>query len=117
MRGTGRMTNRMHHQVHGLCRVVFMLVATQLALPMAWGAPVGERPLTVDDLLKLSHVGNAIARPGHDVFVWEQSPPYDTLSDYGAGTTGTWQGSDFEIFTVGPDMSVPKRLFQPHDNT
>jgi hypothetical protein len=59
-------------------------------------------------------VGRAAVRPGSDTFVWEQSPPYDTLSDYGAGISETWWGSDFEIWTVGPDAAVPRRLFQPH---
>jgi dipeptidyl aminopeptidase/acylaminoacyl peptidase len=113
MGGHARMTNRVRNRAHVFCGAASTLLAIPLALTMAWGAVAGERSLTVDDLLKLSHVGNAIAQPGRDVFVWEQSPPYDTLSDYGAGSTGTWQGSDFEIFSVGPGTSVPKKLFQP----
>jgi dipeptidyl aminopeptidase/acylaminoacyl peptidase len=88
-----------------------------LVVPAAYGAVGGERPLTVDDLLKLSDVGKAVARPGTGTFVWEQSPPYDTLSDYGAGITGTWQGSDYAIFTVGLNAKVPRKLFRPRDGT
>jgi dipeptidyl aminopeptidase/acylaminoacyl peptidase len=94
-----------------------VLIATMPAVPVATGAVGDERPLTVDDILKLSDVGRAAVRPKSDTFVWEQSPPYDTLSDYGAGTTGTWQGSDYEIFTAGPDSNAPKRLFRPHSRT
>jgi dipeptidyl aminopeptidase/acylaminoacyl peptidase len=117
MGGTGLMMNLLRYRIHVFQPVAWMLLALPLALPMAGQAAAGERPLTVDDLLKLSHVGNALAQPGRDVFVWEQSPPYDTLSDYGAGSTGTWQGSDFEIFTAGPDTHVPKKLFQPRERT
>jgi dipeptidyl aminopeptidase/acylaminoacyl peptidase len=98
-------------------RAALVLLAAALVVPTTHGAAGDERSLTVDDLLKLSGVGRAIAQPGSDTFVWEQSPPYDTLTDYGAGTTGTWQGSDHEIFTVGPDAKVPRKLFRPHDGT
>jgi dienelactone hydrolase len=94
-------------------RAALVLLPTALLVPVTHGAVDGERPLTVDDILKLSDVGRAAARPGSDTFVWEQSPPYDSLSDFGAGTTGTWQGSDFEILTVSPESSGPRRLFQP----
>jgi dipeptidyl aminopeptidase/acylaminoacyl peptidase len=76
-----------------------------------------ERPLTVDDILKLSDVGRAAVRPGTDMFVWEQTPPYDTLADYGAGTTGTWQGSDYAVFTVGGKSEKPVKLFEPPART
>jgi len=117
MGSSGSTTPRLRGRIQAFHRAAFMLLTLPFALPMAWGAVAAERPLTVNDLLKLSYVGNAIAQPGRDVFVWEQSPPYDTLSDYGSGDTGTWQGSDFEIFTVGPDSGVPKKLFQPHERT
>jgi dipeptidyl aminopeptidase/acylaminoacyl peptidase len=113
----GPMKFRLRSQNWVTRRAACVLLTMPLGLSMAFAAVGGERRLTVDDLLKLSHVGNAIAQPGHDVFVWEQSPPYDTLSDFGAGVTGTWQGSDFEIFTVGLDAHVPKMLFQPHERT
>jgi hypothetical protein len=90
---------------------VVALFAVLLLAPEAGRAIGGERPLTVDDILKLSDVGRAIARPGSDAFVWEQSPPYDTLTDFGAGTTGTWQGSDYLIYAVSPQSPLPERLF------
>ena len=71
----------------------------------------------MDDILKLSDLGRAAAQPGTDTFVWEQSLPYDTLDDYGAGTTGTWQGSDYEIHTVAAQSPVPRRLFPPAPRT
>jgi len=102
------------HAFHTAAWVLLRLLVTLL---IARGAVAAERPLTVDDLLKLSYVGHAIAQPGHDVFVWEQSPPYDTVSDYGAGISGTWQGTDYEIFTVAPDTGVSRKLFSPREKT
>lgn len=98
-------------------RTALVLLMMSLAGQSTYGAVGDERPLTVDDLLKLSDVGTAMAQPGTDTFVWEQSPPYDTLRDYGAGITGTWQGSDYAIFTVGPNTKVPRRLFRSPDGT
>ena len=97
--------------------VVVLALAAVLAIAPAHGANGGERPFTVDDLLKLSDVGGAVARPGSDTFVWEQSPPYDSLTDFGAGVTGTWQGSDYEIFVAGPEAKAPRQLFQPRRGT
>jgi dienelactone hydrolase len=94
-----------------------MALAMTLFVSLANGAVRYERPFTVDDLLKLSDVGRAAVRPGTNTFVWEQSPPYDTLGDYGAGTTGTWQGGDYEIFTVDSGSPVPRKLFQPRERT
>jgi hypothetical protein len=94
-----------------------MALAMTLFVSLANGAVRDQRPLTVDDLLKLSDVGRAAVRPGTDTFVWEQSPPYDTLGDYGAGTTGTWYSSDYEIFTVESGSNVPRKLFQPRERT
>ena len=85
-----------------------MALAMTLFVSLAHGAVRDERPFTVDDLLKSSDVGRATVRPRTNTFVWEQSPPYDTLGDYGAGTTGTWAGSDYEIFTVESDSNVPR---------
>jgi len=93
----------------------FALLSMALATAATYGAVSGERPLTVDDLLRLSDVGRAIAQPGTDTFVWEQSPPYDTLSDYGIGAQGTWYGGDYHIFTAGPNNKTPRELFRPHD--
>jgi dipeptidyl aminopeptidase/acylaminoacyl peptidase len=95
-----------------LSRAAQALLAMALLLPSAHCA-AGERPLTVDDILKLSHVGRAAARPGSNTFVWEKSPPYDTLGDYGSGDTATWWDSDAEIWTVGPNSAIPRRLFRP----
>lgn len=114
---TGSLMLRVRARIQAFHRAALLFVTLPLAFPMAWGAVATERPLTVDDLLKLSYVGNAIAQPGHDVFVWEQSPPYDTLSDYGAGSNGTWQGTDFQIFTVGPHTDIPRKLFKPQEST
>jgi dienelactone hydrolase len=96
---------------------VLTVLAVVLFVSLANGAVGDERAFTVDDLLKLSDVGRAAVRPGTNTFVWEQSPPYDTLGDYGAGTTGTWQGSDYEIFTVESGSNVPRKLFQPRERT
>jgi dienelactone hydrolase len=96
---------------------VLMALSMTLFISLAHGAVRDERPFTVDDLLKLSDVGRAAVRPGTNTFVWEQSPPYDTLGDYGAGITGTWQGGDYEIFTVESGSNVPRKLFQPRDRT
>lgn len=93
------------------------LLAAALAIPTAYEAVGGERPLMVDDILKLSDVGRGAAQPGSDRFVWEQSPRYDTLSDYGAGTAAAWQGNDYEIFTIAPTSTLPERLFQPYKAT
>ena len=98
-------------------RMTVLVLAVLMLTRPASGVGVGERPLTIDDILHLSDLGRAAAQPGTDTFVWEQSPPYDTLDDYGAGTTGTWQGSDFEIFMVSPQSPVPRRLFQPTPRT
>jgi dienelactone hydrolase len=94
-----------------------MALAMTLFVSLAYGAARDEKPFTVDDLLKMSDVGRAAVRPGTNTFVWEQSPPYDTLGDYGAGTSGTWAGSDYEIFTVESDSNVPRKLFQPRERT
>jgi hypothetical protein len=95
-----------------------LLVLTMTVfVPRVNDADGAQRALTVDDLLKLANVGTATVRPGTDTFVWEQSPPYDTLSDYGAGTTGTWQGSDFDIFTAGVNSTASSKLFQPQPRT
>ena len=98
-------------------KAALMSLAMTLFVSLANGAVRDERPFTVDDLLKLSGVGKAAVRPGTDTFVWEQSPPYDTLGDYGAGTTGTWQSSDYVIFTVESGSNVPRKLFQPRERT
>jgi dipeptidyl aminopeptidase/acylaminoacyl peptidase len=66
--------------------------------------------LTVDDLLKISDVGTGMARPDSDTFVWEESPPYDGLGDYGNGVTGTWQNSDYQIKSAAGDASKPVKL-------
>ena len=94
-----------------------MTLAMTLFVSLANGDVKGERPFTVDDLVKLSGVGKAAVQPGTNTFVWEQSPPYDTLGDYGAGTQGTWQGGDYEIFTVDSGSNVPRKLFQPVERT
>jgi dienelactone hydrolase len=117
------MDNARRAAAHSRNRVLsFSLVAriwmaAAMLATLSGVASAAERPLTVDDVLKLSHVGRAVARPGGDTFVWEQSPPYDTLRDYGAGISETWWGSDYEIWTVGPDSTIPRRLFRPHDRT
>jgi hypothetical protein len=117
MRNSWRIARRPRNLMQAFFRAALVLLATALVTPVTYGAVGNERPLTVDDLLKLSDVGRAIVQPGSDAFVWEQSPPYDTLTDYGAGSTGTWQGSDYEIFTVDPNAKVPIKLFQPHGGT
>jgi dienelactone hydrolase len=99
------------------CGTATVLLVASLVLPVAYAAVGAERPLTVDDMLKLSDVGRGAARPGSDQFVWEQSPPYDTLGDYGAGEGGAFEGNDYEIFTVRPGSTLPERLFQPHEAT
>jgi len=103
--------------VRVLSSIALVLLAMMVFLPRANAAVSLGRPLTVDDLLRLSSVGKAVARPGSDTFVWEQSPPYDTLGEYGAGTTGTWQGSDYEILTVASESGAPRKLFQPQERT
>jgi dienelactone hydrolase len=94
-----------------------VLLAMALFVPSTNGALSAERPLTVDDVLKLSNVGKAAVRPGSDTFVWEQSPPYETLTDYGAGISATWWGSNYAIWTVASRSATPKWLFQPHNRT
>jgi dipeptidyl aminopeptidase/acylaminoacyl peptidase len=84
---------------------------------MSCGAAEAARPLTVDDILKLSDVGSAIARPGTDDFVWEQSPPYDSLGDYGQGGAATWFHADYHIMTAGDSGGPPRTLFQPAPHT
>jgi dipeptidyl aminopeptidase/acylaminoacyl peptidase len=117
MRNTWRIALRARSCTRAFGRAALVLLLAAIVIPVTYGAVGGERPLTVDDLLKLSDVGGAIAQPGTDTFVWEQSPPYDTLTDYGTGTTGTWQRSDYEIFTVAPGAKVPRKLFRPRDGT
>lgn len=117
MRGCWQMAARLNSRIRSPSGAVSSLLAVVICVIWIQEAFSSERPLTVDDILKLSHVGHAAARPGSDAFVWEQSPPYDTLSDFGAGTTGTWQGSDFEIHTLESHSTVPKRLFQPRAGT
>jgi dienelactone hydrolase len=56
-------------------------------------------------------------RPGTDTFIWEQSPPYDTLGDYGTGVSGTWQRSDYWIFAASSGSKTPATLFQPRSRT
>jgi dipeptidyl aminopeptidase/acylaminoacyl peptidase len=96
-------------------RLASMALTMTLFVSLANGAVRDERPFTVNDLLKLSVVGRAAVQPGTNAFVWEQSPPYDTLGDYSAGAAGTWQGSDYEIFTVKSGSDVPRRLFKPRE--
>jgi dienelactone hydrolase len=98
-------------------RPALMALAMTLFASLANGAVRDERSFTVDDLLRLSDVGRAAVRPGTNTFVWEQSPPYDTLGDYGAGASGTWAGSDYGIFTVDSGSNVPRKLFQPRERT
>jgi hypothetical protein len=117
MHRTRRMAPRTCNRMQLFLRAAPALLAVVLFVPLTYGAVSAERPLTVDDILRLSDVGRASVRPGSDTFVWEQSPPYDTLSDYGVGTTGTWQDSAYEIFTVVPHTKVPRKLFRPHDGT
>ena len=97
--------------------IAMALLSMVVFLPWVSAAVSTERSLTVDDYLRLSSVGKAAAQPGSDTFVWEQSPPYNTLGDYGAGTTGAWQGNDYEILTVGPGSHATRKLFQPHERT
>jgi dipeptidyl aminopeptidase/acylaminoacyl peptidase len=94
-----------------------LVLAMTMFVPRVNDANGAQRSLTVDDLLKLADVGKATVRPGSNTFVWEQSPPYDTLGNYGAGTTGTWQGSDFDIFTAGLKSTAPSKLFPPEPRT
>ncbi len=117
MRGPKRMAARRFGGVRMSSNTALLLLTMVAYLPLANIAVSMERALTVDDFLMISSVGQAAARPGSDAFVWEQSPPYDTLGDYGAGTTGTWQGSDYEIFTVASDSGAPSKLFQPQQRT
>ena len=112
-----RMTLLILNRMHGLRDSAVVLLAMALFVSLANGAFGVERPFTVDDLVKLSGVGKAAVQPGTNTFVWEQSPPYDTLGDYGAGTAGTWQGGDYEIFTVDSGSIVPRKLFQPLERT
>jgi dipeptidyl aminopeptidase/acylaminoacyl peptidase len=117
MRAAERLGRSARNPLLTLQRSAIALFAAAMVMPAASGALGTGRPLTIDDLLKLSDVGRAIVRPGTDSFVLEHSPPYDTLTDYGAGSTGTWQGSDYEILTVGPDAVAPKLLFKPAEGT
>jgi hypothetical protein len=117
MRSAERVDRPARKPLLTLRRSAVALFAAAMVMPAASGAVGAGRPLTVDDLLKLSDVGRALARPGSDSFVMELSPPYDTLTDYGAGSTGTWQGSDFEILTVGPGSAAPQPLFKPAEGT
>ncbi len=117
MRSPERMAPQRFSGVRWLRSTAMVLVAMVVFPPWANAAVSMERALTVDDFLKLSSVGKAAARPGTDTFVWEQSPPYDTLGDYGAGVTGTWQGSDYEILTVPSGSGAPRKLFQPRERT
>ena len=112
-----RMTLPLLDRMRGLRDSAVVLLAMTLFVSLANGAFRGERPFTVDDLVKLSGVGKAAVQPGTNTFVWEQSPPYDTLGDYGAGTQGTWQRGDYEIFTVDSGSNVPRKLFQPRERT
>jgi dienelactone hydrolase len=109
--------HREFRDLRAFSKPILIALAMTLFVSLANGAVRDERPFTVDDLLKLSDVGSAVVRPGTNTFVWEQSPPYDTLEDYGAGTTGTWQGSDYDIFTVESGSNVPRKLFQPREHT
>lgn len=116
MRGTRRISLRPGRRLR-FFQAAPSFLAVALFVSSTNSSLSAERPLTVDDVVRLSHVGRAAVRPGSDSFVWEQSPAYDALSDYGAGISETWWGSDFEIWTVGPDAAVPRRLFQPHART
>jgi dienelactone hydrolase len=109
--------HREFRRLRAFSKPALMALAMTLFVSLAYGAVRDERPFTVDDLLKLSDVGRAAVRPGTNTFVWEQSPPYDTLGDYGAGTSGTWYSSDYEIFTVESGSNVPRKLFQPRERT
>ena len=103
--------------VRACISAVTLLVLAMTVFVSVNDANGAQRSLTVDDLLKLADVGRASVRPGSNSFVWEQSPPYDTLSDYGAGTTGTWQDSDFAIYTAGLNSTTSSKLFPPHPRT
>lgn len=96
---------------------LLVILAMTAFVPRGNDANGAQRSLTVDDLLKLADVGRATVRPETNTFIWEQSPPYDTLTDYGAGTTGTWQGSDFDIFTADLNSTASNKLFSPQPRT
>jgi len=117
MRDAWRMAVPTRKQTQVVSTAARVFLAVMLCAPLTDWAIGAERPLTVDDVLKLSNVGKAVVRPGSNGFVWEQSPPYDTLSDFGAGVSETWWGSNYEIWAVESNASRPKRLFQPHDRT
>jgi dienelactone hydrolase len=115
MRATAQQSGlRAFGRIRKYLAVGSLLLTVAFGVAPASGAFGTERPLAVDDILKLSDVGRAAARPGTDTFVWEQSPPYDRLGDYGIGSTGTWQNGDYWIFTAGPESKAPKKLFQPN---
>jgi dipeptidyl aminopeptidase/acylaminoacyl peptidase len=99
------------HRIFPLRRAGVLLAAVAFVSPTSVVGSA-ERPLTVDDILKLSEVGRGMARPGSDTFVLEQAPPYDTLDDYGNGAPGVWQGVDYQILTVGPRLAKPEKLFR-----
>src|SRR5258708_8644859 len=59
-------------------RMAVLLLAVLLRAPSANGAGVGERPLTIDDLLHLSDLGRAAAQPGNHTSRLGPLPPSDT---------------------------------------
>jgi dipeptidyl aminopeptidase/acylaminoacyl peptidase len=71
-------------------------------------------PLTIDDQLKIETIGRGEADPTGQLFVWEQSPPYNRLQDYSYDMAGTWEGA-YRLMSLSIKMpgAVARPLFPP----
>ncbi|HKZ81688.1 MAG TPA: prolyl oligopeptidase family serine peptidase [Pyrinomonadaceae bacterium] len=78
-------------------------------------AVVKHRPVTVDDLLKQEDWGRALIDPTGRWLVFDQSPPYDQLPDYGierAGGVGEPTFGRIMVIDLTAPAS-PRLLFEP----
>lgn len=87
-----------------------LLLGVAVALAAAIPAPSESRPLTIDDLLKLETFGAASIGSNGEM-VWEQSPPYEMLGDFGGGDLGAWQGNSFQLMRFAGGRS--QNIFTP----
>lgn len=81
-------------------------------------SPGGKRPLTLDALLQQKNWGPALIDPTGRWLVFEQTPAYDHLPDYGIDWSSPGQEAFGEIMVIDLTVSdAPRPLFQPEPQT
>jgi dipeptidyl aminopeptidase/acylaminoacyl peptidase len=86
MNRTPDLISKLEQRIVNLLRVFGLLVLSAFAvLPAPMSAAQAKRPYTVDDMLKLQFIGKAASDPTGRWLVWEQTPPYDQITDFSLG--------------------------------